>query len=159
VAVIKAKSTQGRVAQGDVDERPVSHVGANPVALDPLERLIAANPIPLELEEMPRNPPLGRRTMYAIALDLDTEDLQASYPTASFKNAYGDIKKRLIEVHGFSWQQGSVYFGGPNVNAVSCVMAAIDLRNTFPWFAASVRDIRMLRIEEQNDLMPAVAGP
>jgi virulence-associated protein VapD len=25
-----------------------------------------------------------------------------------------------------------------------------------PWFANSVRDIRMLRIEELNDLMPAV---
>ncbi|HEV3439750.1 MAG TPA: hypothetical protein VG122_20460 [Gemmata sp.] len=25
-----------------------------------------------------------------------------------------------------------------------------------PWFAASVRDIRMLRIEELNDLMPVV---
>jgi virulence-associated protein VapD len=36
------------------------------------------------------------------------------------------------------------------------VLAAIDLSNTLPWFAASVRDIRMLRIEELNDLMPAV---
>ena len=27
---------------------------------------------------------------------------------------------------------------------------------SLPWFAASVRDIRMLRIEEFNDLMPAV---
>ncbi|EFX0967648.1 virulence factor, partial [Citrobacter freundii] len=25
-----------------------------------------------------------------------------------------------------------------------------------PWFAPSVQDIRMLRIEENNDLMPAV---
>jgi len=39
---------------------------------------------------------------------------------------------------------------------VTCVLAAIDLSNTLPWFAASIRDIRMLRIEELNDLMPAV---
>lgn len=97
--------------------------------------------------------------MYAIAFDLDTQSLEASYPTPSYKNAYGDIKKRLVERHGFAWQQGSVYFGGEKVNAVTCVLAAIDLRTTFPWFAASVRDIRMLRIEEQNDLMPAVQGP
>ena len=35
-------------------------------------------------------------------------------------------------------------------------MAAIDLSRRLGWFAASVRDIRMLRIEEMNDLMPAV---
>jgi virulence-associated protein VapD len=35
-------------------------------------------------------------------------------------------------------------------------MAALELGRTLPWFAASVRDIRMLRIEENNDLMPAV---
>jgi virulence-associated protein VapD len=33
---------------------------------------------------------------------------------------------------------------------------AIDLARSLPWFAASVRDIRMLRIEELNDLMPAI---
>ena len=58
--------------------------------------------------------------------------------------------------HGFAWQQGSVYFGGEQINAVICVLAAMDLSRTLPWFAASVRDIRMLRIEEINDLMPAI---
>ncbi len=42
------------------------------------------------------------------------------------------------------------------INAVTCVLAAQDLARTFPWFSKSVRDIRMLRIEELNDLMPAV---
>jgi virulence-associated protein VapD len=28
--------------------------------------------------------------------------------------------------HGFNWQQGSVYFGGENINAVTCVMPAIQ---------------------------------
>jgi virulence-associated protein VapD len=36
------------------------------------------------------------------------------------------------------------------------VVAAIDVSKKLPWFAPSVRDIRMLRIEELNDLMPAV---
>jgi virulence-associated protein VapD len=35
-------------------------------------------------------------------------------------------------------------------------MAAIDLAKQLPWFSVSVRDIRMLRIEELNDLMPAI---
>lgn len=36
------------------------------------------------------------------------------------------------------------------------MLAVIDLTTRLPWFAASVRDIRMLRIEELNDLMPVV---
>ena len=36
------------------------------------------------------------------------------------------------------------------------MVAVIDLTARLPWFAASVRDIRMLRIEELNDLMPVV---
>ncbi len=39
---------------------------------------------------------------------------------------------------------------------MTCVLAAIDLSRSLPWFAASIRDIRMLLIEELNDLMPAV---
>ena len=49
-----------------------------------------------------------------------------------------------------------MYFGGEMINAVTCVLAAQDLARSLPWFSACVRDIRMLRIEEFNDLMPAV---
>ncbi len=93
--------------------------------------------------------------MYAIAFDMDTEALQLNYGGPSFNNAYADIRKVLLK-HGFTWQQGSVYFGTERVNAVTCVLAVMDLSATFPWFSISVRDIRMLRIEELNDLMPAV---
>ena len=49
-----------------------------------------------------------------------------------------------------------MYFGGPEITAASATMAVIDLTARFAWFAASVRDIRMLRIEEANNLMPLV---
>ena len=93
--------------------------------------------------------------MYAIAFDLDTETLKQSYPNPSYTNAYGDIRK-VLEPRGFAWQQGSVYFGGNEMNAVKCVMAAQALSRQLTWFKASVRDIRMLRIEEMNDLEPAL---
>ncbi len=93
--------------------------------------------------------------VYAIAFDMDTDTLQKSYPGASWTNAYTEIKK-VLDRHGFTRQQGSVYFGGPTVNAVTCVLASFDLAKSLPWFAISVRDIRMLRIEEMNDLLPAV---
>uniref|UniRef100_A0A7C2K013 Endoribonuclease VapD n=1 Tax=Schlesneria paludicola TaxID=360056 RepID=A0A7C2K013_9PLAN len=85
-------------------------------------------------------------------MDIDSLKLHYGDP---YNNAYAEIR-RVLSKQGFAWQQGSVYFGGETVNAVTCVLAAIELSRTLPWFAASVRDIRMLRIEEFNDLMPAV---
>lgn len=92
--------------------------------------------------------------VFAIVFDMDIESLRNNYGDP-YNNAYMEIRK-ILEGHGFTWQQGSTYFGGDNINAVTCVLAAIDLAQQLPWFSASVRDIRMLRIEELNDLMPAV---
>jgi virulence-associated protein VapD len=94
--------------------------------------------------------------MYAITFDLEMSALRETYPNDSYQNAYMDIRKVLIDEYGFEWQQGSVYFGNVAVDAVSCVLAVQDLASRFDWFAPSVRDIRMLRIEENNNLMPAV---
>src|SRR5438477_9399974 len=107
------------------------------------------------LAPLPLPPPLAKGgRVYAIAFDMDIEALRANYGDP-YNNAYLEIR-RVLQRHGFTWQQGSVYFGGEAVTAVTCVLAAQDLARSLPWFAASVRDIRMLRIEELNDLMPAV---
>ena len=92
--------------------------------------------------------------VYAIAFDMDIEQLRLHYGDP-YNNAYLEIR-RVLEGHQFQWQQGSVYFGSQAVTAVTVMVAVIDLTNRLPWFAASVRDIRMLRIEEMNDLMPVV---
>jgi virulence-associated protein VapD len=94
--------------------------------------------------------------MYAITFDLDTNTLQTLYPADSWRNAYGDVK-RILLARGFEWQQGSVYFGDPSkVDAVTVVLVAQQLAAELPWFSQAVRDIRMLRIEENNNLGPAV---
>ena len=93
--------------------------------------------------------------MYAIAFDLDTAMLKELYTTESWPNAYGDVKK-VLEAEGFDHQQGSVYFGGADMTAVKCVLAAQKLSQSYSWFKPSVSDIRMLRIEELNDLAPAL---
>ncbi len=93
--------------------------------------------------------------MYAIIFDLDTSQLQQQYPGPSWQNAYNDIKKILLPL-GFKWQQGSVYFGDDTMNAVRCVLAPQQLSQAYPWFKGCVRDIGMLRIEELNDLSPAL---
>jgi virulence-associated protein VapD len=93
--------------------------------------------------------------MYAIVFELDTKTLEATYPNDSWRNAYQDVRKSL-QARGFDWQQGSTYFGNETVDAVTCVLAVQALKKVFSWFAAAVSDIRMLRIEENNDLRPAI---
>ena len=97
----------------------------------------------------------GGTVMYAIAFDLDNAILNKTYPNESFNNAYNDIK-RVLSKFGFERQQGSVYFGNSDTDAVKAVMATQTLAKTYDWFAPSVRDIRMLRIEDNNDLKPAI---
>ena len=101
-----------------------------------------------------RSAPNREGLTYAITLDMDIEFLRTNYGDP-YNNAYLEIR-RVLEGHRFQWQQGSVYFGGDEVTAVTCVLAAQDLARSLPWFAASVRDIRMLRIEELNDLKPVI---
>ena len=93
--------------------------------------------------------------MYAITFALDTTTLEQSYGSPSWRNAYVDIRSTL-NGYGFDWQQGSVYFGRDTVDAVTCVIVVQELARKFAWFQPSVRDIRMLRIEDNNDLSPAI---
>ncbi len=61
--------------------------------------------------------------MYAISFDLDIESLRLHYGEP-YNNAHGEIRK-VLQSQGFNWQQGSVYFGGETINAVTCVLVAI----------------------------------
>ncbi len=97
----------------------------------------------------------NRKNMYAIIFDLDTEMLRRKYYNNFHVNAYDDIRKVMIE-NGLEWKQGGVYFGGDEVNAVTCVVVVQELAKKFEWFEPSVRNIRMLRIEENVDLSPAI---
>ena len=93
--------------------------------------------------------------MYAVTFDIDTSCLGDQYHNNLSTNAYGNIRKFMTNNH-FIWQQGSVYFGDETINAVNCVMTVQKLAKQFTWFSACVKDVRMLRIEENNDLMPAI---
>lgn len=93
--------------------------------------------------------------MDAIVFDFDTRTLRATYRTDNWRNADNEVGN-ILGQHGFEWQQGSTYFGTDRVDAVTCVLAVQDLTAKFAWFAPSVRDIRMLRIEENNDFTPAI---
>src|ERR1700722_4851092 len=98
------------------------------------------------------------RRMYAIAFDMDTAVMEREYGSSNWRKGYPEVGDILL-AHGFGHQQGSVYFGNESVTAVSCVLAAQDVARQLPWFAAAVRDIRMLRIEGNNDLSVALEAP
>ena len=127
----------------------MSHSGASVMSTQTLNRPLSMR----GMTDLPGMEPKEGR-VYAIAFDMDIESLRIHYGDP-YNNAYSEIRKVLND-HGFKWQQGSVTFGGDQINAVTCVLAAIDLARVLPWFSSSVRDIRMMRIEEFNDLMPAV---
>ncbi len=112
----------------------------------------ALNRVPLAGDNSRRRRP---PVTYAITFDLDTKILEEGYPSSSWQNAYKDIERFLREL-GFDRQQGSVYFGNDDIDVVQCQMAVQRLTLEFEWFAPSVNDIRMLRIEDNNDLRPAI---
>ncbi len=89
--------------------------------------------------------------MYAVTFDIDTNCLADNNITNS--TMYGSIRK-FLEKRNFKWQQGSVYFGDETINAVTCVTTIQELAKAHPEFATCVKDVRMLKIEEFNDLMP-----
>jgi virulence-associated protein VapD len=130
--------------------RPQVHSGANRQGLVSLDGGIGPghNRWSLPAPEKPSR-------MYAIAFDLDQEALRTHYHGAYPNHAYDDIRKVLQE-HGLVRQQGSVWFGDHTVTPVTCVMAVQAVQKRFPWFNRVLSDIRMLRIEENNDLMPAL---
>ncbi len=86
--------------------------------------------------------------VYAIAYDLNNE-------AAERHGAWAKIG-RVLEGHGFHRQQGSVFYGNENTTAMTCAAAVLDLNDRYAWFWEVVRDMRMLRIDEEDDLMAIV---
>lgn len=98
----------------------------------------------------------GRKpVVYTITFDLDTAALEKTCHDESVRTAYTDVG-RALRGYRFERMQGSVCFGKDTVDAVSCVLAVQQLASDFGWFAPAGRDIRMLRIEDNDDLMPAI---
>ncbi len=102
--------------------------------------------------------PLGVTRVYAIAFDMDTETMQAHFGEGTHTTGYHQVR-RILESEGFTWTQGSVYFGNASTDPVKCVLVVQRCARQLPWFANAVKDIRMLRIEENNDLRPAIPQP
>lgn len=103
------------------------------------------------------------RSTYAVVIDIDNNLLSEVYGPNNtvldrVMSAYKEIRDFML-TNGFVRAQGganSVYFGGDGTDAVKCTLAIQRLAQQCPWFSTCVKDIRMLRIEENNDLLPAI---
>jgi virulence-associated protein VapD len=94
--------------------------------------------------------------MYAVTFDIDTNCIKSQFEDINIQNdIYGKIRRFMTE-NGFEWKQGSVYFGNETINAVTCVTTVQKLAKAIPALSVCVKDIRMLKIEEYNDLLPAI---
>jgi len=83
--------------------------------------------------------------MYAILIELN----------GTRKNADELVNGFMVD-NGFTQKQGGLYFGNDTINAVTCVLIIQKLAKKYDWFVNCVKDVRMLRIEENGDLIPAV---
>lgn len=92
--------------------------------------------------------------MYMISIDLDSEKLKKEYKNESIGNAYTEIKS-FLKSRGFSSRSGFNFT--TDQNAIFCILTVADLTENFDWFARSVSDVKLLRIEEETDLLPIVS--
>ena len=95
--------------------------------------------------------------MYAVSSDLQQDCLARYYSGSDVTNAYGDIR-RVMERRGFWNQQGSLYFSDDK-DPVVIWQAIMELKEKYDWFAKCVKDLRMLRIDENSNLMPLLGQP
>jgi virulence-associated protein VapD len=101
-----------------------------------------------------QQPAIATPSRYAICIDLDPGVLAQIYGPG-WETAYTDVTRFLAE-HGFVRRYGTVYFGDGTIVAVHCMMVVQQLALQFAWFAPAASDVRMIRIEGNNDMRAAM---
>jgi virulence-associated protein VapD len=91
--------------------------------------------------------------MFAIAFDLVVKEAERHHPKGDAVAAYADIRKTL-QVHGFTWRQGSLYTSDDQ--DLARLFQAIMALKALPWFPLSVRDIRAFKVEQWSDFTALV---
>lgn len=85
--------------------------------------------------------------MYAIAFDMVISELEIYYGKP-YNNAYYEISNVLQEFN-FYRTQGSVYLSKDS--DMANLMEAVQALSDIEWFANSVKDIRVFRVEDWSN--------
>jgi virulence-associated protein VapD len=93
--------------------------------------------------------------LFAIAFDLVVAEVERLHPR-SVPAAYAEIGRVLL-IYGFEWKQGSVYIGKDE--DLANLYEAVTALRSMPWVPASVRDIRVFRVEQWSDFTAIVKKP
>jgi virulence-associated protein VapD len=94
---------------------------------------------------------LERKYFKAINFDLDTRQLKASYPGASYRQAYDDLR-RFFKRHEFSHRQGSGYISNTKLGTADIYDLMDALSQQFPWIGTCVKKIDVTNIGREHDL-------
>ena len=95
--------------------------------------------------------PRRRGRVYTILIAFDEEKLGRHRLDGGSKDAEPDVRRYLAE-RGFTALQRGLYVGDGTVDAVRSVVVVQGMAEAFAWFAPSLLDARLLRIEESSDL-------
>ncbi len=78
-----------------------------------------------------------------------TDKVKKTYTKAYY------LVRRYLEQNGFEWKQGSVYFFKDKTVQDNLIILKIirKLAKKYPWFLNCARDVRMLKIEAENDVL------
>lgn len=94
---------------------------------------------------------MERKYFKAINFDLDTYQLKAHYPRASYRQAYDDLR-RFFKRHQFSHRQGSGYISDTKLGTADIYDLMDELSRQFPWIGFCVNKIDVTNIGRQHDL-------
>lgn len=111
----------------------------------------------MHVRTSPQHRSQRKERVYAIAFDLNSARAEKACGPNWRGSCYAQIAHVLADF-GFARKQGSVYFGDHTSDAVRCVMAVQELDRRYAWFGRVVSDLRMLRVDEDNDLLPALSN-
>ncbi|NIZ18924.1 hypothetical protein [Entomospira culicis] len=93
-----------------------------------------------------------------ITRDLDMDIILPAQITEKVKRAYIKayyLARRYLEQNGVKWKQGSVYFYQDKSIQYNLLVLKIirKMAKKYPWFLDCSRDVRMLKIEAENDVL------
>lgn len=93
--------------------------------------------------------------MYAIVFDFDLDILKRVKDVDGYADVFSKVKN-ILAVQGFTHKTGNMFVSRESISSVDVIVIMQSISKLYPWFAPSLSQLEMYRIEEVNDLLPAM---